>query len=120
MCSEYVVDESMSAFRPRTRKTGDLPHLTFCERKPANLGTEIKILADCYSGLSLTLEVMKGCSIMREKKFVKDCGVNGSILVRLTENAMKSPDITHLNLLHDIQDETMMTPPNRTSELLPM
>ena len=120
MCSEYVVDESMSAFRPRTRKTGDLPHLTFCERKHENLGTEIKILADCYSGLSLTLEVMKGCSIMREKKFVKDCGVNGSILVRLTENAMKSPDITYLNLLHDIQDETMMTPPNRTSELLPM
>jgi hypothetical protein len=36
------MDESMSAFRPRTTKTGNLPHLSFVLRKPENLGTEMK------------------------------------------------------------------------------
>ena len=40
-----VLDETMSAFRPRTTKTGNLPHLSFILRKPEPLGTEFKSVA---------------------------------------------------------------------------
>ena len=40
-----VLDESMSAFRPRTTKTGNLTYLSFILRKPEPLGTEFKTLA---------------------------------------------------------------------------
>lgn len=38
-----TLDESMSAFRPRTTKTADLPHISFIFRKPEHLGTEFKV-----------------------------------------------------------------------------
>ena len=37
------LDESMSAFVPRTSRTGGLPHLSFIKRKPEPLGTELKV-----------------------------------------------------------------------------
>ena len=40
-----VLDETMSAFRPQTRKFGNLPSISFILRKPENLGTELKDLA---------------------------------------------------------------------------
>ena len=87
------------------KKTGDLPHLTFCEHEPKNLGTELKMLNDVYSGVTLTIEIMRGCFPMRQKRYVKECGVNGGILVRLTKNAMKE----NLTTYHaDI--ENMTTP----------
>jgi len=45
-----VADESMSAFQPRTTKTGQLPNLSFVQRKPKPLGTEFKTVADSTSG----------------------------------------------------------------------
>ena len=110
-CTEYLVDKSMSAYCPRTKKTGNLPHLTYCEGKPKNLGTEFKILSDCYSGMSLSVELMKGCFPMRQKKYVKQCGVNGGILLRLTENAMKITQITHCDDIEDVECLNMTTPP---------
>ena len=38
-----VLDESMSAFIPRTSKTGGLPHLSYIKQKPEPLGTEFKV-----------------------------------------------------------------------------
>ena len=38
-----VLDESMSAFRPRTTKQSLLPHISFIARKPKPLGTEFKV-----------------------------------------------------------------------------
>jgi hypothetical protein len=38
-----VLDESMSAYRPRTTQYGGLPHLSFIGRKPEPLGTEFKV-----------------------------------------------------------------------------
>ena len=35
----FVFDESMSAFRPRTTKYGNLPHLSWIMGKPEPLGT---------------------------------------------------------------------------------
>jgi len=40
-----VLDETMSAYRPRTTKYGTLPYLSFILRKPEPLGTEFKTLA---------------------------------------------------------------------------
>ena len=40
-----VLDETMSAFRPQTRKFGNLPHLSYILRKPEPLGTEFKTMA---------------------------------------------------------------------------
>ena len=55
-----TMDESMSAFRPQTRATGNLPHLSFILRKPENLGTEFKVVACPVTGIILYLEIQKG------------------------------------------------------------
>ncbi len=55
-----VRDELISAFRPRTRKTGNLPHLSYLLRKPKPLGTEFKCCADTGTGLLLCMEVQEG------------------------------------------------------------
>jgi hypothetical protein len=41
-----IVDESMSAWRPRTSATGHLPNISYIFRKPENLG---KVLCLCSS-----------------------------------------------------------------------
>jgi len=38
-----VADESMSAYRPRTTKLGDLPNISFVMRKPEPLGKSFAI-----------------------------------------------------------------------------
>jgi hypothetical protein len=45
-----ILDESMSAYRPRTSKTGGYPHLSFILRKPEPLGTEFKTIACSVTG----------------------------------------------------------------------
>ena len=45
-----VLDESMSAWRPRTSKCGGLPHISYVIRKPEPLGTEFKAAADPATG----------------------------------------------------------------------
>ena len=67
-----VLDESMSAWVPRTSKTGGLPHLSFVERKPEPLGTEFKVVSDFATGVLLHLEVMEGGAAMKEKKYVSE------------------------------------------------
>jgi hypothetical protein len=39
-----VMDELMSAFRPRTSVTGKLPNISYIQRKPEPLGTEFKVI----------------------------------------------------------------------------
>jgi len=45
-----VMDESMSAFKPQSTKTGGLPNISFVQRKPRPLGTEFKDIADAVTG----------------------------------------------------------------------
>ena len=45
-----ILDEAMSAFRPRTTTTGGLPFFSFITRKPTPLGTEFKAVACCETG----------------------------------------------------------------------
>ena len=42
-----AIDESMSAYRPQTTKTGGLPHISYILRKPEDLGTEFKSTGKC-------------------------------------------------------------------------
>ena len=42
---ENVLDETMSAWRPRTSKNGGLPNISYIIRKPEPLGTECKQFA---------------------------------------------------------------------------
>ena len=41
-----VLDESMSAWKPRADKLGGLPNISFVMRKPKPLGTEFKTVVD--------------------------------------------------------------------------
>ena len=58
----------MSAWVPRTSKTGGLSHLSYVERKPAPLGTEFRVVVDYATGVLLHLEVMEGGEAMKKKK----------------------------------------------------
>ncbi len=78
-CSKWLsVDESMSAWRPRTTVTGGLPNLSFVARKPEPLGTEFKNSACPILGVIRHLEIQRGkkaCdirSIMRHSERRQD------------------------------------------------
>jgi hypothetical protein len=45
-----VLDETMSAFRPRTSKTGGFPNISYILRKPEPLGAEFKDIACSKTG----------------------------------------------------------------------
>ena len=62
VCSSnlHVLDESMSAFRPQTRATGNLPHISHILRKPEPLDNEFKVLTDAGTNILLHLEIQKG------------------------------------------------------------
>ena len=56
-----TLDESMSAYRPQTTKTGNLPNISFILRKPENLGTEMKAVASTScNGPIIHLEIQEG------------------------------------------------------------
>ena len=67
-----MFDESMSAFRPRTSRFGNLPHLSGIDRKPEPLGTEFKVTNTTKIGLGLYLEVQCGREGMADADFVRD------------------------------------------------
>ena len=52
-----VLDETMSAFRPRSTKTGGLPNLTWLIRKPEPLGTEFKTVCCAITGVMMHMEI---------------------------------------------------------------
>jgi hypothetical protein len=45
-----LLDEAMSAWRPRKNKTGGLPNISFILRKPKPLGTEFKTMVFSVTG----------------------------------------------------------------------
>jgi len=55
-----TLDESMSAFHPQRRATGNLPHLSFILQKSENLGTEFKVIVCPITGIIIFLEIQKG------------------------------------------------------------
>jgi hypothetical protein len=53
-----VLNESMSAYRPRTSQTGGFPNISFILRKPEPLGTEFKDIACAVTGKKKAPAVM--------------------------------------------------------------
>jgi len=85
-----TLDESMSAFCPQSRATGNLPHLSFIMQKPESLGTEFKVAACPITGIMLFLEIQKGHEKMREALYSNQCGVTAACVLRLVEGSMRA------------------------------
>ena len=51
----FVSDESMSAFRPRTTKNGNLSNPSWIMRKLEPLGTEFKSVSEAITGVMMAL-----------------------------------------------------------------
>ena len=80
-----VLDESMSGWKPRTTKTGGLPHLSFIMRKPVPLGTEFKAVADGEAGCLLGLEIQRGKEGMKNMQYSKRFRATSACSIRLSE-----------------------------------
>ena len=69
-----ILNESMSAFRPQTRATGNLLHLSHNLCKPEDLGTEFKNLACAQIYVMLCIKICQsmndpsGCEFIDEYK----------------------------------------------------
>lgn len=62
--SLVCLDESMSALVPKTTKSGNLPNLSYVERKPEPLGKELKVAMDALIGKCTWLEVQEGVFVL--------------------------------------------------------
>jgi predicted transcriptional regulator of viral defense system len=62
-----TMDESMSAYKPRKDKLGGLSNITYIHRKSKPLGTEMKTMCDCATGVMVCMEVQEGKNAMRQK-----------------------------------------------------
>ncbi len=64
-----LMDESMSAWRPKTSATSRLPNVTYEPRKPKPLGTIFKNGIEGMTGILVTRDVIEGSTSQREKKY---------------------------------------------------
>ena len=96
-----VLDESMSTWRPRTTKTGGLPHLTYQQRKPEPLGTEFKTTACGITGCLLNLEIMRGKIQMKKQTFNDSYGHCTGLVLRMTER-VKNYEVAHARLSSEV------------------
>ena len=54
-----LVDESMSGWRPKTKKLGGLPNYIFKPRKHVPLGTMFRNGVECITGASVVQDVVQ-------------------------------------------------------------
>ena len=81
-----TLDESMSAFCPQTRKTGNLPNISYILRKPEPLGTELKTVASKGSnGPMIYAEVQEGKEGMKHKPYFNTYGATSACVLRLSK-----------------------------------
>jgi Transposase IS4 len=94
VCSSFlkVFDESMSAYRPQTTKTGNLPHLSQVERKPEDLGTEVKVTADTATGMCLYLEIQTGKQRMSEMEFTNELKATSACCCRMGKGTKRNEE----------------------------
>jgi hypothetical protein len=78
-----IIDESMSAWKPRTTKCGKLPNVSFVPRMPSPLGTEFKCTACPLTGCMLALEIQRGKDGMREQEYNREYGNTAGCTIRL-------------------------------------
>ena len=64
-----VLDESMSAWRPTTTKTGGLPNITYEPREPKPLGTMFKNGVEAATGIVVYQDVVETSEAQAIKKY---------------------------------------------------
>ena len=79
------MDELMSAWRPRTTKTGGLPNITFILRKPEPLGTEFKCAGCSAAKFMMFLEIQRGKEAMKLQRYNRELGATAACTLRLSE-----------------------------------
>ena len=62
-----VLDETMSAWRPRTSKNGGLPNISYIIRKPEPLGTEFKTVCCPVTGVMTRMEIQRGNNVQNNQ-----------------------------------------------------
>ena len=67
-----LLDESMSAWRPKTTKFGGLPNLTLEPRKPKPLGTMFKNEVEATTGILVSQDIVQGSDAQKDKKYYGD------------------------------------------------
>ncbi len=93
-----TMDESMSAFWPQTRSTGNLPHLSYIMHKPEDLGTEFKVIACAMTGIILHLEIQKGHDAMRLAAYSAELGgTAGCVLCLVEQSKHENGEADHEN-----------------------
>ena len=80
-----TIDESMTAWKPRTSKTGGLPNISYIMRKPEPLGIEWKVTCCTVTGIILKLEIMRGKEGMKNSKYQSEYGATTACVVRHVE-----------------------------------
>ena len=88
--SQKIHDESMSGFQPRTTKSGNLPMLSFVDRKPVPLGTEFKNTGCSVTGTILHLEIQEGSIPMKQKRWSNQFGSTTACTLRLVRGSQYS------------------------------
>jgi hypothetical protein len=85
-----TADETMSGYRPRTTKNGNLPHISHIMRKPVDLGTEFKNTADAETDIMMFLEIQKGRDPMRAMPYSMAYGATAACTIRMAEGVQKN------------------------------
>lgn len=99
-----VLDETMSAYKPRKGKTGGLPNISYIQRKPEPLGTEFKSLACSVTGIMLYLEIQRGKDeMLKWSRMHRELGATTSCTLRAvidTENCGQNCETHRKNLFY--------------------
>jgi hypothetical protein len=79
---EKVLDELMLAFRPQTRKNGDLLNFSFIPRKPEPLDAEFKVMCCAETAIVAWIALQCGRDAMRAAEFAAGRGVTAASTMR--------------------------------------
>ena len=89
-----LLDESMSVYRPRTTKTGNLHHLSNIQRKPEPLGTKFKVVACAILRMTLHLEIQRCKDEMRMKEFCGSLKATSACTARLAKYTTRQTTVS--------------------------
>jgi len=67
-----LLDDSMSAWHPKTSKFGGLPNYTFEPRKPVPLRTMFQNVAECMSGVLVSQDIIQLSKEQARKKYFNE------------------------------------------------
>ena len=86
--AKLVVDESVFEWKGKDHRYGidGCPHVTKIIRKPKGVGMEIKNMADCDSGVMVSMEVMAPKEEMKHRQYTARYGAGTALLLRLATN----------------------------------